>query len=109
MTRLLLSVGCNAYSNLGQLRGAEQDASRIFELLTGAQGEYDPQQSRLLLSPSLAGLRAALDETLFTRELPDVFTLFFAGHGGVKSGNYYLCPSDADPDRLSTTAFLLTS
>lgn len=109
MTRLLLSVGCNAYSKLGQLRGAVRDASRVFELLTGEQGEYDAQQSRLILSPSLVELRAALDETLFTREPPDVFTLFFAGHGGVKSGNYYLCPSDADPDRLSTTAFLLTS
>jgi Caspase domain len=107
--RLLLSIGCNRYHRLPQLHGAEQDAERIHELLTGPNGNYDSQRSKLLLSPSVQVLRETLDELVFTGSHIDVFTMFFAGHGGVKAGNYYLCLSDADPERLSTTGLPLVS
>jgi hypothetical protein len=109
MARLLISIGCNRYDYLGPLHGAERDAADIFEALTGPDGDYDREGSKLLLSPSHAGLMAALDEVLFSRSPVDVFTFFFAGHGGVKQGNYYLCVSDTQPDRLSTTGLALVN
>jgi hypothetical protein len=107
--RLLLSIGCNRYLHLPQLHGAEQDGEKIHELLIGSNGNYDSQRSRLLLSPSLQQLRETLDEVVFAGSRIDVFTMFFAGHGAVKAGNYYLCLSDTDPERLSTTGLPLVS
>lgn len=109
MTRLLLSIGCNRYEHLGALHGAEQDATNVFELLTGTEGDYDRDRSKLLLSPTHAELMAALDEVLFSNTPVDVFTIYFAGHGGVKQGNYYLCVADTDPDKLSTTGLALVN
>ena len=102
-------MGCNQYAHLQQLYGAEQDAQTMYDLLTGEQGAYDSRRSRLLLSPSIQELRNTLDEIVFTASPIDVLTIFFAGHGGVKAGNYYLCMSDTDPDRLSTTGLPLVS
>ncbi len=109
MTKVLLSIGCNRYEHLNPLNGAEQDAAKVFELLTGAEGDYEQGRSRLLLSPTHAELMAGLDEVLFSDATVEVFTIFFAGHGGVKQGNYYLCVADTDADRLSTTGLALVS
>jgi Caspase domain len=109
MTRLLISIGCNEYEYLDELDGAEQDAKNIFELMTGPDGDYDRDASRLLLSPSHAELMVALDEVLFSHPHIDVFTIFFAGHGGVKYGNYYLCVSDTHPDKLSSNGLALVN
>jgi hypothetical protein len=46
-------------------------------------------------------------EALFDLRDLDVLTFFFAGHGGVKYGTCYLCPSDTKTDRLSATALSL--
>lgn len=109
MTRVLLSIGCNRYRHLNPLNGAEQDATNVFELLTGAAGDYDLDKSKLLLSPTHSELMAGLEEVLFSDVPVDVFTIFFAGHGGVKQGNYYLCVADTHPDRLSTTGLALVN
>src|SRR5262249_21009536 len=107
MPRLLVAVGCDQYEHLNRLSGAEADARAIFEILTGATGEYDRGESKLLLSPSLGELKETLNDTLFTNQPIEVLTLFFAGHGGVGSGTYYLCMKDTRPDRLSITGFPL--
>jgi hypothetical protein len=103
--RILIAVGCNSYSLLNDLAGAEEDAQRIWHSLTGAPvGSYAAAESMLLISPTLDQVRSAL-RNLPTDEFIDVLTFYFAGHGGVKSGSYYLCVSDSDQRRLSTTAF----
>jgi hypothetical protein len=109
--RLLLAVGCDAYAHLSQLRGAERDAKTFYDALIRADiGEYDASKSFFLLSPSLSTIRQALQEILFdARAEVDTFTFLFAGHGGVKSGAYYLCAADSRPDMLSTTAFAMSS
>jgi hypothetical protein len=104
--RLLISIGCNNYLNLDTLYGAEQDAEHIFKLMV-LEGDYDKNRSKLLLSPTHSDLMAALDEILFSNGSIDVFTIFFAGHGGVKQGSYYLCVSDTHPDKLSTSGLAL--
>lgn len=106
--RILISIGCNDYQHLDKLYGAEQDARDVFDVLTQKE-DYDRKKSRLLLSPTYGEIIAALDEVLSFRSLVEVFTLLFAGHGGVKQGNYYLCAKDTHSDRLSTTALPLVT
>jgi hypothetical protein len=36
--RVLLAVGCNLYDLVNPLNGAEHDAKRVFDLLTGPTG-----------------------------------------------------------------------
>lgn len=103
--RRLLSIGCNAYENLSSLTGAEADARRMFDtLLRPDIGGYDTERSCLLLSPSIAELRQAIAEILFESSPIDTFTFFFAGHGGVRAGSFYMCVRDSRSDALSVSA-----
>lgn len=106
--RLLISIGCNDYLHFDTLNGAEQDARNVYRVLT-VNGDYDKDKSRLLLSPTHAQLITTLDEVLFSNSQIGVFTVFFAGHGGVKQGNYYLCAVDTHPDKLSATGLALVN
>jgi hypothetical protein len=102
--RCLIAIGCDHYERIGALGGAETDARRVHEALMPADvGDYDAAGSRLLLSPTLAEMRGALAEVLAGGSI-ETFTLYFAGHGGVKSGTYYLLPRDARLELLSATA-----
>ena len=106
---VLLSIGCNTYTHLNTLQGAEKDARDIFNLLVQQSPQYSAEPSQLLLSPSLAELRAAVDKALPTAQKIDVLTFFFSGHAGVKGGSLFLCLRDTDPERLSITAFPIVS
>lgn len=111
MSKILLSVGCDSYiadSEYGALYGAETDARRIHEALVAPNNDYDPDASKLLLSPTSGQFNAQID-SFFDLGQVDVLTIYFAGHGEVKGGFCYLCPSDARHDRLSTTAMSLTA
>src|SRR5262249_15409420 len=108
-SKVLIAIGCNAYDTLGSLGGAEKDAQVVYKLLVdGSVGGHDHTASKLLLSPKLAEIREALTEILFGASVPHSFTFFFAGHGGVKDGTYYLCPRDTNTQRLSTSALPLS-
>jgi len=103
--RYLLSIGCNVYEYLNGLTGAEADARRMFDtLLRPDIGGYDTERSRLLLSPTIAELRQAIAEILFDSNPIDTFTFFFAGHGGVRAGSFYMCVRDSRLDALSVSA-----
>lgn len=102
MINIAVCIGCDEYDHLGSLRGAVTDSTRTFELLT-ASNLYDPAKSKLLRSPTAQDVRAALDSLASERDL-GVLTFYFAGHGAVKAGTYYLCCRDADPQKLSTTS-----
>jgi len=87
--RILIAIGCNAYDHQNSLNGAERDAQRVFSVLTRPElGDYHPERSRLLLSPSVIEVREALREVLFSNGPIDTFSFFFAGHGGVRSGSF---------------------
>lgn len=107
--RILLCIGCDAYDFLDQLNGAQHDASEVFSTLTDpVYGDYPSSTSRLLLSPTLNEVFIAIDELMPPGQAIDTLTLFFAGHGGVSRGSYYLCLRDAVLGRLSTTSFGLS-
>jgi len=70
-------------------------------------GEYDIARSKLLLSPTIDEVRAVIRDTLFDGPKIDTFTLFFAGHGGVKSGSFYMLMRDSRSEALSASALSL--
>ena len=107
----LLSIGCNFYSSstLSNLTGAENDASCVFNCLVKSEYRiYDNNSSSLLLSPNITEVKSGLENILFEKEPADIFTLFFAGHGGVSTGTYYLCLKDTRADRIGFSALSLS-
>jgi uncharacterized caspase-like protein len=104
--RITLCIGCNSYEHLLPLEGAEQDARRVFSTLTDPKyGNYDPQKSKLLLSPTMADVRNALGEILYSGYRIDDFSLFFAGHGGIEYDTLYLALNDTNSKSLALSGF----
>jgi len=107
--RILISIGCNLYDDANTLTGAETDAQRIFDALVRPEvGDYDSNRSRLLLSPSIDEVRTALREALFSNGVIDTFTFFFAGHGGMRAGSFYMWVRDTRSEAQSITALSLS-
>ncbi|MGP8475138.1 caspase family protein [Burkholderia sp. PR2] len=107
--RILLSIGCNEYDHATHLSGAEADARRMYDVLVRPDvGDYDETRSKLLLSPSVDAVRQALREILFSNGKVDTFTFFFAGHGGVRAGSFYMWIRDTQSDAQSITALSLS-
>jgi hypothetical protein len=97
------------YDHLQALHGAETDATRIYDALMKMEvGGYDPARSRILLSPTSTELRNEILEVLFSGEPLDTFTFVFAGHGGVKSGSFYMCLKDSRAEALSASGLSLS-
>lgn len=106
--RVLVAIGCNAYESADQLTGAERDAQRMFGVLMRPEvGQYDEARSRLLLSPSMEQVRQCLREALFVEPQPETFTFFFAGHGGVSAGSFYMWVRDTRPKGQSMSSLSL--
>lgn len=109
---MLISIGCNSYdyeNSFKSLTGAEFDARRIFNaLIKPDTGDYDLSRSKLLLSPSIGEVRSALREVLFSTGTIDTFSFFFAGHGGVQAGSFYMCVRDSTPATFSMSAYSLS-
>jgi Caspase domain len=106
--RALLAIGCNEYDDASKLNGAEADATRIFEaLVRPGSGWYDNARSRLLLSPTLDDVRKALRVMLFNSPAIETFTFYFAGHGGVNAGSFYMWLRDTMTTGQSASALAL--
>lgn len=106
--RILLAIGCDEYDHEKSLGGAERDARRVYEaLLPPEVGDYDPDRSELLLSPTVNEARDAIRRVLFSSADIDTFTFFFAGHGAVESGSFYMLLKDTPRRGLSVTALSL--
>jgi hypothetical protein len=105
---VLLAIGCNEYEECTELNGAEGDAKRIFAALVRANvGWYDDTRSRLLLSPTLDEVRKALRDLLFKSKAIETFTFYFAGHGGVTAGSFYMWVRDTMASGQSVSALSL--
>lgn len=106
--RVLFAIGCDSYEHADLLEGAERDARRVYDLLIQPDiGGYDSSRSRLLLSPSYGDVREALREALFNGPQSETFTFFFAGHGSVSAGAFYMWLRDSNPKGLSMSALSL--
>lgn len=109
MINRLISIGCDEYfhKSLSNLNGAVNDSQNVFDCLTNTEFSIY-KNSKLLKSPSTQDVRSAIADVVFAVDTPDVLTIFFAGHGGVQAGTYYLCLNDTDMDRFCITAFPLS-
>lgn len=109
MKTSLIAVGCNEYIHLDKLNGAENDAYSIYDLLVKSElSIYEEVNSIILKSPTLLEFRDSLKELLIKHDAPEVFTFFFAGHGGVFKGEYYICLKDTDCSKIGLTAISLS-
>lgn len=109
--RVAVVLGCNIYESptLDQLAAAELDAMSIFEALVDeAHGGYSKEHSKLLLSPKISDVRAALEVALVDSGQLDTFTFFFAGHGGVGGGSYYMFARDTRENKLAFSGLSLS-
>ena len=103
--RVALCIGCDKYQRINNLQSAEDDARRLFGVLTDRdRGQYDPDKSQLLLSPTLADVRNSISEILYSGELVTDFVFTFSGHGGVFFDSFYLALSDSDPSKIAINA-----
>lgn len=106
--RVLLAIGCDAYDHVTPLQGAEKDADTVFSALLDTKVPfYVEDRSRLLLSPCTEDVRAAVREILFDGPRLDVLTIYFAGHGTVSNGSFFMCLRDTRPGALSVTSLSL--
>lgn len=111
MKASLISIGCDKYQNkeFPELYGAENDATAIYALLSNSEyALYEKFDSIYLGSPNKIGIIQALEKVLYEQECPDILTIFFAGHGGVFNGTYYLCVNETRIDRISLTGLPLS-
>jgi hypothetical protein len=110
MKKILICIGCDNYDHLTKLHGATNDAKNIFLALTNGEfSSYSKSESLLILSPSTNEIQKLLsDLNLASGEL-DTLTFFFAGHGEVKSGSFWMCTRETNRNKLSTTAYSLSS
>lgn len=111
MTKVCFVIGSKEYESAGLLNlpGCEPDALNIFNtLIDSSYGAHDEVKSQRLISPTIEEVRNTFDEIFRENTEVDVFTFVFSGHGGVKTGNLFLCMRNTDPDRLSTTALPLS-
>lgn len=106
--RALLAIGCDSYDHVTPLSGAERDADRVFSALLSANLPfYDANRSTLLRSPCTDAVRLALKELLFDGPKLDVLTIYFAGHGKVANGSFFICLRDTRLGALSVTSLSL--
>jgi len=109
MTRALIAIGVNTYDHVNALGAAEHDATVVFnELIKPDVGAYEPAFSRLLLSPTLAEVRLAVEEVVLGGVQFDELTFFFAGHGMIQPVGFYMAMRDTRLDRATATAFSLS-
>jgi hypothetical protein len=107
--KILLGVGCDKYQYLPRLNGAEKDAEQIISELTKTPlSLIEGSDSILLLSPTRNEFQAALGALQDRHQEIESLTVFFAGHGGVANGSYYLCLSDTRANRMATTGLALS-
>jgi len=105
----LICIGCDKYDSLGSLACAEADAKAVFDILTTAGDPYSTDHAILLRSPTTEQVRLALARIFPLKSECDSITFFFAGHGGMAGGSFFLCLSDCQSDKLPTTGFPISS
>ncbi|UPK26238.1 caspase family protein [Bradyrhizobium sp. 195] len=103
--RVLLAIGCDDYRSAPPLRGAVNDATSVFSTLVGREHhQYDPDRSKLLISPTGEQFRQTISSILYENREITVFTLYFAGHAVVFDETLYLAPVDTAVDRIPASA-----
>jgi len=108
--RSCLVIGSATYESddLDELLGAKTDADNVYAVLTDPKlGAYDSSSAKLI-DPTLEEVRDALAKFVLSSPPPDVFTFYFAGHGDVNGGTFYMLLRNSRIGQLSRTALGIT-
>ena len=108
--RRCLVIGSATYDHdgLDELLGAKADAESIYAALTDPKcGAYDPSSAKLI-DPTLEEVRDAMAKFVLSSPPPDVFTFYFAGHGDVSGGSFFMLLRNSIVGQLSRTALGIT-
>ena len=102
----VLAVGINAYPGALKLNGAVSDAKNLGKAFTENSAKvFGNIEVKEIIDKEAtkAGIRAGLD-WLKSRATPaDVTVFYFAGHGELDKGEFYLLPQDVKPADLAKT------
>ena len=104
--RVCVCIGCDQYqsTNIDDLKGCVKDAEKIFQLLIDENvGQNSAVRSKIVRNPTSSDVRSAFGE-IASGPYIDTLTIFFAGHGTVRDGSYFLATRDTSLNRLSMTS-----
>lgn len=108
---LLIGVGDYVHPRFGSLPATVRDAEILADLLVDPQRcGYPPDQVRTITGADATGatIRAALASLAQSAGAESTALVYFSGHGGRAREDdqwrTYLCPREADPDDLASTA-----
>jgi tetratricopeptide (TPR) repeat protein len=111
-----LVIGIARYKNLSeqqQLHYSERDAEAIYSILISPEGgNFRAENVHTLVGSkaTLAGIRREMEEWLpSVAKEDDRVLVYFAGHGFVVQGQAYLAPYDIELNRISQTAYPMTT
>jgi tetratricopeptide (TPR) repeat protein len=111
-----LVIGIAKYKNLSeqqQLHYSERDAEAIYSILISPEGgNFRAENVHTLIGSkaTLAGIRKEMEEWLpSVAKENDRVLVYFAGHGFVVQGQAYLAPYDIEVNRISQTAYPMTT
>ncbi|CAE7218078.1 unnamed protein product [Symbiodinium natans] len=93
-----LVVGCGRYHLNEDLPQSCQDAKRVFQAFHSAVAEHDHGDHVLLLEPSAAVLKAAVEHLVAPPTDGVRMFLYFAGHCYERNGRNYLQPGTREHD-----------
>jgi WD40 repeat protein len=103
----VLAIGIDAYTDKDlQLGGAVNDATRLQKVFQDCSlplfGKVEP---KLILDKEATkkGMLAGLKWLKDNMTANDVAVFFFAGHGALEKGEFYLLPQNGDPRKLKET------
>ena len=110
--RVALAIGIDEYDDatFPSLRFASKDAAAFGDLLGDPRwGDFD--EVVILTTPeetTRVEILAAIDDAVATLQRNDTFVLYFSGHGSLateeRGSTLYICPRDANPQRLKHSA-----
>jgi len=102
MTAIALVVANASYEHLSRLDCCREDAAAIHALLS-ATGRFEKIEE--IVDRNSSELRSRARSLLDPNtELSELF-FYFSGHGCIIDGDFFLCPTDFNPDRPHETGF----
>jgi WD40 repeat protein len=103
----VLAIGINDYQKTRKLAAAVGDATELEKVLQEHRSPVFGKYESRILPDEKATKKGILEDGfdwLKKRQTSaDVAVIFFAGHGDLDKGEFYLVPQDADPNDLAKT------
>jgi WD40 repeat protein len=103
----VLAVGVNDYKAVPKLGGAVNDANEFEGTLQKySKPLFSKYESKKVLDKDATreGILKGLDWLQEKQTASDIAVVYFAGHGDVNNGEFYLLPQDTDPKDMAKTA-----